>query len=61
MHQISGMIPKVGLCFVEKLVEYLAGPNCGEDAGGHMLDEDFSAGVAELAPGQQVCGDAFLA
>ena len=55
------MIPKVGLCFVEKLVEYLAGPNCGEDAGGHMLDEDFSGGVAELAPGQQVCGDAFLA
>ena len=56
-----GEIHKLVSRIVENIAKYLAGPNCGEDAGGHMLDEDFSGGVAELAPGQQVCGDAFLA
>ena len=35
------------LGIVEKLVKYLAGPDCGETAVGHMFDEDVGGGVAE--------------
>ena len=34
---------------VEKLAQYLAGPDCGEHAVGHMLDEAVGDGAAELA------------
>ena len=53
------MIRKLVPIIVEKLVKYLAGPDCGEDDVGHMLDEDVGGGVAELACGERVDGDAF--
>ena len=37
---------------VEKLAQYLAGPDCGEHAVGHMLDEAVGDGAAELAFGE---------
>ena len=48
-------------CFhgtVEKLVTYLPGPDCGEDAVGHILDEDVGISVPGLASGERV--DAML-
>ena len=41
------MIRKLVPIIVEKLVKYLAGPDCGETAVGHMFDEDVGGGVAE--------------
>ena len=54
------MIRKRFSRIVEKLAKYLASPDCGEDAVGHMLDESVGGGVAELASGERVDGDAFL-
>ena len=44
---------------VENLHEYLDGPDCGEGGVGHLLDEDLSHGVAELASEKRIGGDAF--
>ena len=43
---------------VEKLGKYLAGPDRGGDAVGHMID-DVGGGVAELASGERLDVDAF--
>lgn len=32
----------------KNLSKYLAGPDCGGDDGGHLLDERFGEGVPEL-------------
>ena len=54
-----GEIHKLVSRIVENIAKYLAGPNCGEDAVGHMLDENLGDGVAELAAGGRD-GDTFL-
>ena len=54
---IPDMIHKLVSCIAEKLAKYLAVPDC-EDVVGHML-EDVGGGVAELAFGERVDGDAF--
>ena len=51
------MIHKLVSRIAEKLAKYLAVPDC-EDVVGHML-EDVGGGVAELAFGERVDGDAF--
>ena len=53
------MLRKLVSGIVEKLAKYLAGPDSGEDAVGHVLGEDVDGGVAELAFGELVDGDAF--
>ena len=45
---------------MEKLPKSVAGPDCGEVALDHMLDEDAGRGVAELACGEREDGDAFF-
>ena len=45
---------------MEKLPKSVAGPDCGEVALDHMLDEDAGRSVAELACGERVDNDAFL-
>ena len=53
------MIRKRFSRIVEKLAKYLASPDCGEDAVGHML-EDVGDGVPELASGERVDNDYFF-
>ena len=54
-----GMLHKLVSSIVEKLANYLAGRDPGEDAVGHVLGEDVGGGVDELACGKRVDGDAF--
>ena len=58
--QIPDIMRKLISRIVQKLAMYMSGPDCGEDAVGHMLDESVGGGVAELASGERVDGDAFL-
>ena len=58
--KIPRMIHMLVSRVVEKLANYLAGPDCGEHSVVHMLDEDVGDGVAELASGERVRDDAFL-
>ena len=52
------MIRELILRNVEKLAKYFAGPDCGEDTVGHMIDESADDTVAKLASGELVHSDA---
>lgn len=54
------MTRKVVSRVVEKLDMYPARLDCGENTVGHLRDEDFGDGVAELASVERVDDDAFL-
>ena len=42
---------------VASLAKYLAGPDCGDGAAGHMLDEEVGDAVIQLASVERVDGD----
>ena len=56
--QIPESIRKLVSRVVEMLAKYLAGPDCGEDTVGHMIDESADDTVAKLASGELVHSDA---
>lgn len=53
---LLNMIRELVLCLIEKLPMYSAGPRCGGDLEGNLLDEGVGGGAAELTPGGRVDG-----
>ena len=60
MIQIPDNIRELVSLMVASLAKYLAGPDCGDGAAGHMLDEEVGDAVIQLASVERVDGDGFL-